>query len=282
MTEIAVADALNALEGISLFGAGPASIFTVTHGPLSYAHGQIVLGSVAYGLLGILTFMAGKNITTTNVTAITVRRPAALISKFAYTTEQAQVLTGSARMTDATAIAVSKMWRAFPGLRFVVVTDAIGFKGGIKNERMDAAATSALLLEWTGMAHIKIIGTFLDAHPRSRMNPRLAADIAEYIASAKGLAAIPEVDRGFQKALHSDAFKLFRQRDMAKLFAVALLEAEQIDPTLARFGKPASAAAEHALYLAWRAQREQADADERDLAITAGRPVPMIDAADNY
>lgn len=235
-----------------------------------------------FALSGFLVFLAGKQATAATAAGIMDRRFNALVAKYKLEDKFAEPMTGTARPAITSVVGVVDAWSAQPGYRADIVRDVAKMRGNIQTGEQGAFATTALLLEGSGLAHVQMIADFLASHPRSRLNPRLAPDILNYMSGTRAFAKLVPAEQAFVRAIYGDSLKVLRQRDMLRLFGVAFSVMKDTEPSLARFTAPQDADAERAMYDAWATTQRAIDDAEHELAVERGMPYSGPAPGDNY
>jgi hypothetical protein len=185
-----------------------------------------------YGYIGLVLYLAGKKITGDNITAITVRRPAAIEAK--YGRPAISCLSGAMRLSTEAHAGIHQAWIVLSGAREVIFSEVAHWVTSTEPAE-EVVATVTKLLRYSGMAHVAIIHQFIAANPWVAQVASLRPALMAYRASYERILRIKAARRPYYKVVLGDRGTLFDRRTLEPLTVCAVAFLEPLYPSLAQY-----------------------------------------------
>lgn len=177
---------------------------------------------VIYGWAGMALYLFGKQIGQQNRSAITERRPAALIGKYGLPA-QVSILNGTLQMSSAAHRGLnSVLTRCMYARRpFVTFLTRVNSRNSTATSH-DAMRTTLALLHGMGLGHIMAIMDFQQAFPKYASLDMLRPELIYFANYISVLNALSEEDRMYAKLLYGDSNGGLNRKQFDTLFAISI------------------------------------------------------------
>lgn len=192
---------------------------------------RVVLG----GRWGIEMFPIGKNVSREGLTGFTVNRVNAVTRKHNLPAEQVMFFQGAFAPHYSVLKAVELAFNSYPPLREALAREWISWVAGFRGEAENAFAMTFALTDGFGFSGPTVILDLLVAYPELRRFPPLKPEIQAFDDAMDEYRAASENDRGFLKVIHGDRYNLFKGSNRRALLAIAVINAQNTQPTMSRF-----------------------------------------------
>lgn len=188
-----------------------------------------------YAYYAMIVFIMGKSITPDNISAITTRRPDALIRKRSLH-KYAYILTGGGQVHPDHYKHIQSGWIRSTQLRIVTVKLLARMNASpSRSEILDVVSVNMEMLKNSGQSYLFYIHEMLTACPWAIELPSLRSPYYHYCIMVYELISVEEYLRPFYKLMMQDASKTIRRRDIEPLIAVATFFAAQTRTTMNQY-----------------------------------------------
>jgi hypothetical protein len=193
-----------------------------------------------YAYYAMLIFIMGKSLSPESVTAISTKRPDALIRKRSLTTCKYILVEDGKLLVDNYA-RVQSGWVRSTRPRILIVRHlAILNAADNSSELLDSICVNMDMLRNSGQTYIYYIHELLTACPWAIEIPSLRAAFYHYVRMCNVLNTQPAWLKPYYKLMMQDSTKEVRRRGIEPLTAVATFFAAQTRQTMARYRVDAS------------------------------------------
>nr|WKE35285.1 hypothetical protein [Plasmopara viticola lesion associated mononegaambi virus 8] len=188
-----------------------------------------------YAYYAMIVFIMGKSLTPDNISAITTRRPDALIRKRSLG-QYAYILTGAGQIHPDHFKHVQSGWIRSTQLRIVTVKLLARMNASPgRSEILDVVCVNMELLKNANQSYLFYIHELLTACPWAIELPSLRSPYYHYCIMVLELVSVEEYLRPYYKLMMQDAAKTIRRRDIEPLIAVATFFAAQTRSTMNQY-----------------------------------------------
>nr|QJW70352.1 RNA-dependent RNA polymerase [Erysiphe necator associated negative-stranded RNA virus 21] len=188
-----------------------------------------------YAYYAMVVFIMGKSITQDNISAITTRRPDALIRKRSLQ-QYAYILTGAGQIHPDHFKHIQSGWIRSTQLRIVTVKLLARMNASPgRSEILDVVCVNMEMLKNSGQSYLFYIHELLTACPWAIELPSLRSPYYHYCIMVLELVSAEEYLRPYYKLMMQDASKTIRRRDIEPLIAVATFFAAQTRTTMNQY-----------------------------------------------
>jgi hypothetical protein len=203
--------------------------------PFGHADLACMDNHALYMYAALQVFLCGKQMDNRNRTAITEKRPRALIGQFPIPDHASWILTGEGRMSDNAHKYVNSAWSVAEVPRILIMTHYATVRTGDMNVPQRIINNIMSLLEYSGMHAIPQITRLIKAHPWVIRMPGLTAAFMTYADNIKLVSGMKPHLQRYVKLIYGNASSIIRRREYAPLTAVAVFWARQLNPTIKLF-----------------------------------------------
>lgn len=188
-----------------------------------------------YAYYAMIVFIMGKSISPENVTAISKRRPDALMRKRSVT-DSAYILTGDGKIDPACYRFIQSGWIRSTRPRIIIVTHLAKLNASdSRSEVLDPISVNMDMLKNAGQSYIYYINELLIACPWCIEIPALRSSFAYYARMVHVIASQPTYFQPFFKLAMQDNSKIVRRRDIEALIGVATFFAGQTKKSMNQY-----------------------------------------------
>lgn len=188
-----------------------------------------------YAYYSMIVFIMGKSLTPENVSAITTRRPDALIRKRSLQA-YSYILTGAGQIHPDHFKHIQSGWIRSTQLRIITVKLLARLNASPgRSEMLDVVSVNMEMLKNSGQSYLFYIHELLVACPWAVTIPSLRSPYYHYCRMVLHLATVEEYLRPFYKLMMQDAAKEIRRRDIEPLISVATFFAAQTRTTMNQY-----------------------------------------------
>jgi len=207
-----------------------------------------------YAHYSLVVFLAGKGIDDINRSAITEKRPRAIINKCKLD-EVTETLNGSLRLSDPSHTYINAAWSEMTIFRAACFMEFIHYASMEVNLAQDIIYTSVHLLRYTGLSHARFSYKLIKSNPWVREFPPLQSSVAVFEDSLKESMRVPSILQPYVKLIYADKSSLFPRKEMEPLVACAAAMEQQLHDTVQQFFRSDKYAAIVDLFLDERNRR---------------------------
>lgn len=202
----------------------------------------------------LVVFLAGKQVTELNRSALTERRPAAIISK-CNLDELTETLNGSLRLSDTSHTYINAAWSEMTIFRAACFMEFTNYASMEVNLAQDIIYTSVHLLRYTGLVHARFSYKLIKANPWVRDFAPLQSSVTVFEDSLKESMRVPSIMQPYVKLIFADKSSLFPRKEMEPLVACAVALEQQMNDSVQQFFRSDKYAAIVDLFLDERQRR---------------------------
>jgi hypothetical protein len=186
-----------------------------------------------YAHYSLVVFLAGKLISDTNRSAITVNRPRGLIEKFKITTNE--ILNKNFMISDRGHYMFNQAWLESTSLKSACFEHFARFSHTATTLPEDIVNTNVILMRFMQMQHAFIIDKFLQAYPWAAKMSVLRQSIQIFEESVRAAADVSAHLQPYIKIIWGDKNAIFPRKDLGPLIACAVAAEREIHETLAQY-----------------------------------------------
>jgi len=180
-----------------------------------------------YCYYAMIVFILGKSLTPENVTALSTKRPSALIRKRGLTTAE-PILIGDLKLHPDNYKRVQSGWvRSTRPRSQIIFHLAALVMSGSRGEMLDPVMVNMELLKNAGQSYLFYINELLKACPWCLEIPALRSSYFSYVRMVNVIASQPAYAQPYYKLAMQDAATIVKRRDVNALIGVAIFFAGQ-------------------------------------------------------
>lgn len=188
-----------------------------------------------YAYYAMVVFIMGKSISPENVTAISKKRPDALMRKRSVN-ESAYILIGDGKIDPSCYRFIQSGWIRSTKPRILIVTHLAKLNASEnRSEVLDPISVNMDMLKNAGQSYIYYINELLIACPWCIEIPALRSSFAYYARMVNVIASQPTWMQPFHKLAMQDNSKIVRRRDIEPLIGVATFFAGQTKKSMNQY-----------------------------------------------
>lgn len=233
--EAAVAAQLNEETAGDAFVTFPSELPNAAVVPVTIELVEAINIEALYAYYAMIVFIMGKSLTPENVSAITTRRPDALIRKRSLH-QYAYILTGAGQIHPDHFKHVQSGWIRSTQPRIVTVKLLARMTASpSRSEILDTISVNMEMLRNANQSYLFYIHELLTACPWAVSLPSLRSPYYHYCRMVTVLASVEEYLRPYYKLMMQDAAKEIRRRDIEPLISVATFFAAQTRTTMNQY-----------------------------------------------
>lgn len=181
----------------------------------------------------LVVFLAGKQVDDNNRSALTDKRPRALIDK--YRIEYTDLLNGAYRISDRAHKELNQAWLEMTTLKAACFREYATYTHKDTDLQEDILLTTINLMRFMQMQHAVLIHKFLLAYPWAKEFPPLRRFVAIFEQSMISASKIDPHLQPFIKIIYGDKSGLFPRKDLGPLIACALATEQETSETLRQY-----------------------------------------------
>lgn len=217
------------------FVTPPAGLPTFTVVPVTPELVMAMNMEAFYAYYAMIVFIMGKSLSPENVTALSTKRPDALIRKRSLGA-YAYILTGEGQIHPDHYKRVQSGWIRSTQLRIVVVRHLAKMNAApTRSEILDSVSVNMELLRNANQSYLFYIHELLTACPWALNIPALRSPYYHYCRMVSVIMREEEYLRPYYKLMMQDAAKDVRRRDIESLISAATFFAAQTRKTMNKY-----------------------------------------------